>query len=134
MSHQKLPTTEDLRGHIQHVDRRIADACARVGRSPAEVSLVAVTKTFPPDVVEAAIAAGLTAFGENRVQELVAKSDAIPGKAMGGEITWHQVGPVQRNKAKDVAQRADVFHALDSIRLAKRLNRLVGEAGRKLPC
>ena len=73
-------------------------------------------------------------FGENRVQELVEKSDALPGEALGGDVRWHAIGPLQRNKARLVAERADVFHALDSVRLAKELDRRLAEYDRRLPC
>jgi pyridoxal phosphate enzyme (YggS family) len=116
------------------VRERIEAACARTGRDPAGVTLVAVTKTHPIDVVRAAVEAGLTDLGENRVQDLVAKSDAVPGRASGGPVRWHLVGHLQRNKARDAAARADVFHALDSLVLAEVLDRKAGEAGRVLEC
>ena len=112
---------------------RIADAAARAGRSPDGVTLVAVTKTHPLSVVAAAVAAGLTDFGENRAQELVAKSDAVPGRALGGSVRWHAIGSLQRNKARDVAARADLFHALDSPRLARALGARAQAASRVLP-
>jgi pyridoxal phosphate enzyme (YggS family) len=116
------------------VRERIAAACARAGRDPAGVTLVAVTKTHPPEVVRAAVAAGLRDLGENRVQELVEKSDAVPGAARGGAVRWHLVGHLQRNKAREAVARADLFHALDSARLAEALDRRAAEAGRVLEC
>ena len=91
-------------------------------------------KTFSEEVVGAARAAGLSDFGENRVQELADKSDALPGEACGGDVRWHLIGPLQRNKAKVVAARADAFHALDSVKLAKELDRRLAAEGRRLPC
>lgn len=123
-----------LEQRIEAVKERIERACQRVGRSSNEVSLIGVTKTFSPAVVEAAVEAGLRHFGENRVQELVEKAEMVPGRLRGGEITWHMVGHLQRNKAKDVVEYADTFHALDSARLAKELNRRASQAGRTIPC
>jgi pyridoxal phosphate enzyme (YggS family) len=117
-----------------HVRERIAQACARSGRSPEEVTLIAVTKTFPVEVVRAAVAAGLRDFGENRVQELVEKAEAVPGEGAGGGVRWHLIGHLQRNKARDAVRDADLFHALDSLRLAEALERRAEAAGRVLPC
>lgn len=124
----------DLAARVRSVRDRIAAACARAGRDPAEVRLVAVTKTFPVEVVRAGLAVGLTDFGENRVQELDAKAAKEPGLIEGGRVRWHLIGPLQRNKAKRAVARADVFHALDSERLARELERRAAEAGRILPC
>ena len=126
--------TDQIRTRTAEVEARIEAACARSGRSPEEVTLIAVTKTFPVDVVHAAVAAGLRDFGENRVQELVAKSDGVPGEARGGLIRWHLIGSLQRNKARDAAARADVFHTLDSRRLAEALDNRAAQAARVLPC
>ena len=112
---------------------RIAAAADRAGRSADDVTLVAVTKTHPLGLVRAAVAAGLRDLGENRVQELVDKSDAVPGESQGGEVRWHLIGSLQRNKARDAAARADLFHGLDSERLADALDRRAEAAGRVLP-
>ena len=116
----------------QRVLDRIAAAAARAGRSADAVTLVAVTKTHPLDTLRAALDAGLTDLGENRVQELVEKSDALPGEAQGGAVRWHAIGSLQRNKARDVAARASLFHALDSPRLARALSRKAADADRVL--
>ncbi|WP_412068214.1 YggS family pyridoxal phosphate-dependent enzyme [Rubrivirga sp. IMCC43871] len=115
------------------VRQRIAAAADRAGRDAGEVTLVAVSKTRPIETVRAAVAAGLRDLGENRVGELVDKSDVLPGGAEGGEVRWHLIGSLQRNKARDAAARADLFHALDSVRLADALDRKAAEAGRVLP-
>jgi pyridoxal phosphate enzyme (YggS family) len=128
------PSPAEIADRAARVRGRIEDACARAGRDPAGVTLVAITKTHPPELVSAAVEAGLTDLGENRVQELVAKSDAVPGVAMGGAVRWHLVGHLQRNKARDAAARADLFHALDSEALADALDRKATEAGRVLDC
>jgi pyridoxal phosphate enzyme (YggS family) len=127
-------TPAEIAERAARVRERIAAACARAGRDPASVTLVAVTKTHPPALVRAALGAGLVDFGENRVQELVAKSDAVPGAAQGGAARWHLIGHLQRNKARDAAARADLVHALDSVRLAEALDARAAEAGRVLPC
>ncbi len=120
--------------NLEQVQARIAAACQRAGRPVDAVTLVAVSKTFPVEVVEAARKAGLHNFGENRVQELVSKADRLPGMVAGGTVCWHLIGHLQRNKAKDAVRVADVFHALDSFRLAEELDRRCAEAGRVLPC
>jgi pyridoxal phosphate enzyme (YggS family) len=99
----------------------MAAACARVGRDPADVSLVAVSKTIPPERLVAAVAAGLTTLGENRVQEGEAKAGAVPG------ATWHLIGPLQSNKAKRALATFAVIESVDSLELAERLDRLAAE-------
>lgn len=107
----------------------IADACARSGRDPAGVTLVAVGKTVDPAQLRAAVAAGLAILGENRVQEAEAKIPAVPG------ARWHLVGPLQANKARRAVAIFDVVESVDSVALAARLDRLAGELrpGRPLP-
>ncbi|MFN3596241.1 MAG: YggS family pyridoxal phosphate-dependent enzyme [Rubricoccaceae bacterium] len=119
---------------VAAVRARIGRACAVAGRDASEVTLVAVTKTHPPEAVAAAQAAGLTDFGENRVQELVAKASELPGVTRGGRVRWHLIGPLQRNKTRDAVAYADVFHALDSLRLAEALSRRLVAAERTLEC
>jgi pyridoxal phosphate enzyme (YggS family) len=102
---------------------RIAEACARVARDPAEVTLVAVSKTVPPERLVAAVDAGLTTLGENRVQEAEAKVPAVPG------ATWHLIGPLQSNKARRALATFDVIESVDSLELARRLVRHAAESG-----
>ena len=125
--------TSTIADRAARVRDRIAEAAHRGGRDPGAVTLVAVTKTRPLETVRAAVAAGLRDLGENRVQELVEKSDAMPGESAGGAVRWHLIGSLQRNKARDAAARADLFHALDSLRLANALDKWAAEAGRVLP-
>ena len=108
---------------------RIAGAAARVGRPPGDVTLVAVSKTVAPDRLRAAVLAGLTTLGENRVQEAETKVDALPG------VTWHLVGPLQSNKARRAVAIFDVVETVDSVDLARRLDRLAGDGrpGGRLP-
>jgi len=110
----------------RHVLDRIAEACAAVGRDPEDVALVAVSKTVSVDRVRVAVAAGLTVLGENRVQDGAAKADALP------DATWHLIGPLQSNKARRAIEAFDVIESVDSLDLARRLDRLVREV-RGLP-
>lgn len=105
---------------------RIAEACTRVGRDPVEVRLVAVSKTVPVGRIRAAVVAGLTILGENRVQEGAAKVGLVPG------ATWHLIGPLQSNKVRGAVEAFDVVEAVDSVGLAARLDRIVREV-RGLP-
>lgn len=114
---------ERLRAAHEAVLGRIADACARVGREPGEVTLVAVSKTVPAERLRAGVEAGLTILGENRVQEAEAKVGEVAG------ATWHLIGPLQSNKARRAIETFDVVESVDSLPLAQRLDRLVGERG-----
>ncbi|MCX7868651.1 MAG: YggS family pyridoxal phosphate-dependent enzyme [Terrimicrobiaceae bacterium] len=103
---------------------RIAAACARAGRAPGSVALVAVSKTQPPEVVRAAHAAGIGLFGENRVQELVAKVPECPSS-----ITWHLIGHLQTNKIRKALPLCALLHGVDSLDLARGIERIAGELG-----
>ena len=100
---------------------RIAVACSRVDRDPGDVTLVAVSKTVPADALRDAIAAGLDLFGENRVQEGLAKSPDVPG------ARWQLVGPLQSNKARRALEVFESIQTVDSVDLARRLDRLAAE-------
>jgi pyridoxal phosphate enzyme (YggS family) len=116
----------DVGVRLAEVRARIAAAAARAGRRPDEVLLVAVTKTVPADAVRAALAAGQRVFGENRVQEAIAKAgDCGPG------ASWHLIGHLQRNKARPAARLFDVVESIDSLELAVELDRRAQEAGRR---
>lgn len=103
---------------------RIESACERAGRATDEVGIVAVTKTFGPDVIEAAMRAGLSLFGENRVQEAAAKIPLSPGGA-----SWHLIGHLQRNKVRAALPLFDVIHAVDSLRLLQQIDALADQEG-----
>jgi PLP dependent protein len=98
-----------LEGNLTAVRRTIAAACAEAGRDPAEVTLVAITKTFGEDDVRALAGLGVTTLGENRESELKAKAPATADL----EIQWHFVGQLQSNKARSLARYADVIHSVD---------------------
>jgi PLP dependent protein len=100
---------------------RIARACETAGRDPAAVRLVAVSKTVPVERIRAAVAAGLTTLGENRVQEAAAKVDAVPG------ASWHLIGPLQSNKTRRAVETFEMIESVDSLELAIRLDRVVRE-------
>ncbi len=121
-----------IAGRVAAVRERIARAAARAGRRPEDVTLVAVSKTFPADAVRAAFAAGLREFGENRVQEAERKIEATAElKAQG--LRWHLVGHLQSNKAKRAAELFDHVHSVDDVELGRRLDRAAAERGRALP-
>src|SRR5262250_1429769 len=115
--------------NIAHIRDRIAAAAARAGRDPGEITLMAVTKTFPAEPIREAYAAGIRAFGENRVQEFAGKAAALRDLA---DARWHMIGHLQSNKA---VKAAELFHAVDSVdslRLAEKLNEGTKAAGKQL--
>ncbi|MCY4464188.1 MAG: YggS family pyridoxal phosphate-dependent enzyme [Chloroflexi bacterium] len=118
--------------NIQRVQERIANACARSGRHPSEVTLVAVTKQQTVDAMLAAVAAGLQQLGENRVEEAAVKIPQVAATATQ-PVTWHMVGHIQSRKAKQVVPLFDLAQSVDSLRLAQRLSRLAQARGRDFP-
>lgn len=104
--------------NLQAVKSRIAAACRACGRDPAEVALLAVSKTWPSASVTEAAAAGQRAFGENYVQEGVAKAEALA--ALG--LEWHFIGPLQSNKTRAVAAHFQWVHSVDRLKIAQRLS------------
>jgi PLP dependent protein len=119
---------DELRDRLAGVRERIEGAKARAGRADA-VTLVAVTKTHPAEVVRAAVAAGAGDVGENRVQEM----DDKVGEIGRGAVRWHLIGHLQRNKAARAVAIADLVHSLDSLRLAEALSAEAEKAGIVLP-
>lgn len=109
--------------NLTAVRERIVAAARRAGRDPAGVTLVAVTKTHPPELIAEALAAGVVDLGENRVQEAAEKIEAL--SAQRAAIRWHLIGHLQRNKAKLAAGLFDLIHSVDSLRLAETLARHV---------
>jgi pyridoxal phosphate enzyme (YggS family) len=110
----------DLRHRLDIVRQQIEEAAGRCGRSAAEITLVAVSKTHPAELIREAIAAGVADFGENRVQEAEAK---IP-RVGRDKARWHLIGHLQSNKARRAVELFDLIHSLDSAALARRLDRL----------
>jgi hypothetical protein len=115
-----------LCARLDCVRERIADAARRVGRDPAGIRLVAISKTFPLEAIRAAAAAGQRDFGENKVQEALPKIES--GRDL--QVTWHFVGHLQSNKARKAAQRFDVIHSVDTADLALRLDAAARDASR----
>ena len=111
---------------IRSVESRIAAACERAGRRREDVLLIAVSKTFPADAVEAALHAGITDVGENRVQEARDKKPDVQSPAR-----WHLIGHLQSNKAKDAVRLFDVIHTVDSIALGEKIARAAEGAGKR---
>jgi PLP dependent protein len=114
--------------NLARVRQRIADAARRAGRRPEEIALMAVTKTFPPEIIREAYNAGARLFGENRVQEFAEK---VPSLANLAEIDFHLIGHLQSNKAAKAAQIFAGIDSVDSLHLADKLNAAV--AAKRLP-
>ena len=117
----------DMRANLGRVQEAVARACARAGRSPDHVLLIAVSKTMEVERVRLAIAAGVAALGENRVQEAKEKIEAL-----GRPVPWHLIGSLQTNKARDAARLFDWIHSVDRLDLAQELSRRAHGAGRPL--
>jgi len=113
---------EGLAGRVREVRERIATAARSVGRDPSEVRLIAVTKTHPPEIAQAAVDVGLHDLGENRVDELVAKCAVVDAR-------WHLVGRLQSNKVKAVVGRATLIHSVDRRSLVDAIDRHAQAAG-----
>ncbi|PJI42306.1 YggS family pyridoxal phosphate-dependent enzyme [Ferrovibrio sp.] len=114
------------------IRQQIADAAATAKRDPAAVKLVAVAKTFPAEAVVEALAAGQRHFGENRVQEGMAKYPAL--RETHPDLVLHLIGPLQTNKVKQAVAHFDVIHTLDRDSLAQELAKEFDRSGRRLPC
>ncbi len=125
----------DILEHYTAVTHQIDQAAERAGRAADEITLVAVTKTWPVETLLAAYEVGMRHFGENRAEEMAAKRTAVDD-ILGPDngIIWHQIGTLQSRKTNLVADHADMFHALDRLKIAQRLsNRLMQTAHAPLP-
>lgn len=118
---------DDLRLRLPGVWSRIEAAAKRSGRTRDAIKLIAVSKTHPADVLRAAIEAGLTDLGENRVQEAESKIDKLGREA----ATWHLIGHLQSNKARRAVQLFDMIHSIDSVGLVEKLDRACAELERE---
>lgn len=125
MSEAPSAAPEIIAANLADVRDRIARAASAARRAPSTVRLLAVSKTFGPDAVRAAVAAGQRDFGENRVQEALAKMDAVADAS----VSWHLIGHLQSNKAKRAAARFHAIHSVDSLDLLLQLDRAAAEAG-----
>ena len=119
-------SVDDFRSARARVLENIAEACRRAGRDPGDVSLVAVSKNVDAGRREVAVRAGLTLLGENRVQEAETKAPLLPA------ARWHLIGPLQSNKARKAVELFEVIETVDSLDLARRLDRLAAESARHL--
>jgi len=119
---------DDFKSRLDAVRARIERAVRRAGRDPSSVTLVAVSKSVPVERLREAITNGCRVFGENRVQEALAKMEEVGGRAPG-EIEWHLIGPLQTNKIKAVVGRFALLHAVDRLEVAERLDRAARERG-----
>jgi len=118
----------ELLRNINSVQERIAAACARAGRDPSSVTLVAVTKGQPPEVVSEAARLGLTLFGENKIQEAKVKIPLCPGR-----LRWHFIGHLQTNKCREAVDLFEMVQSVDSLYLAEELNKRAEQAAKTLP-
>jgi len=110
--------------NLREVGQRIKAACLRANRNPADVGLIAVSKTFPAEAVREAAAAGQQVFGESRLQEAEPKIALLPGS-----LHWHFIGRIQRNKVRRILPLFGVIHAVDSFALASYMNGIAAESG-----
>ena len=113
-----------LKENLKNVEEKIKKACTDAGRKREEVTLIAVSKTKPLETVKEANELGVRVFGENKVQELVDKYDALPK-----DIHWHMIGHLQRNKVKYIIDKVDLIHSVDSLRLAEAIEKEAAKRG-----
>jgi pyridoxal phosphate enzyme (YggS family) len=117
-----------LSENLTAIQSRIHAACARVGRAPDSVLLLAVSKTHPPETIAAAVAQGITHFGENKIQEAKAKIPLSPSPAR-----WHFIGHLQSNKCHDAVELFEMVQGVDSLAIARELNKRAEQAGKCIP-
>lgn len=117
-----------LKDNFEAVEKNVADACARAGRERSEVTLIAVSKTKPVDMLREVYEAGARDFGENKVQEICEKYDQLPS-----DIRWHMIGHLQRNKVKQVIDKVALIHSVDSYRLAQEISVQAQKKGLTIP-
>lgn len=108
-----------VKENLAKIEQRVADACKRANRDRNEVTLISVSKTKPVEMLQEAYDAGSRDFGENKVQEMMAKQDQLPD-----DIRWHMIGHLQRNKVKYLIGKVELIHSVDSLRLAQEISRL----------
>ena len=117
-----------LEDNFETVEKNVANACARAGRDRSEVTLIAVSKTKPVEMLRAVYDAGARDFGENKVQEICEKYDKLPS-----DIKWHMIGHLQRNKVKQVIDKVTLIHSVDSYRLAQEISVQAQKKGLSIP-
>lgn len=120
---------DHIRENLEKINKNISEAARRSGRTPEEITLVAVSKTYPAEAITAAVGFGIADIGESRVQE------AEPKILNLGKIArWHMIGHLQTNKAKKAVAAFDIIQSVDSLKLAEEINRRAGEIKRKIDC
>ncbi len=117
-----------LAANLEKIQQRIAAACARAGRDPASVTLLAVSKNQPPEAVQEAAGLGLTLFGESRIQEAKAKIPLCPGR-----LRWQMIGHVQTNKCRDAVELFEMVQSVDSLHLARELDKWADKQSKTMP-
>ena len=106
-----------LKDNLANVESNIQKACTKSGRDRADVTLIAVSKTKPAELLKEIYDAGVRDFGENKVQEICEKYDKLPS-----DIRWHMIGHLQRNKVKQIIDKVCMIHSVDTYRLAEEIN------------
>jgi len=117
-----------LADNLHSIQQRIRAACDRVDREPNSLTLLAVTKTHPPEVIKTAVEAGLFFFGENKIQEAKAKIPLCPGRAR-----WHFIGHLQSNKCRDAVELFEMIDSVDSLAIAQEINKRAEQAKKTMP-
>lgn len=123
--------TAEFAARLERVQSQIRAACQKAGRSPDEVTLVAVSKTHPAETVLTAARAGVQHFGENRVEEAAGKIAQVR-QSIDRPISWHMIGHVQSRKARELPGLFAMVHSIDTVRLAEKLSRALGQAGQTI--
>ncbi|MEQ1850029.1 MAG: YggS family pyridoxal phosphate-dependent enzyme [Chthoniobacteraceae bacterium] len=118
------PAAASIEERLRAIHGRMTEAASKSGRRAEDVTLVAVSKTHPPDAIGEALAAGQAVFGESRVQEARAKIPLVPGRAR-----WHFIGHLQKNKIRHALPLFELFHGIDSLEIARDMERIASEAG-----
>ena len=126
--HQPEKERAMLKDNFETVEKNVAAACKRAGRDRSEVTLIAVSKTKPVEMLREVYDAGARDFGENKVQEICEKYDQLPS-----DIKWHMIGHLQRNKVKQVIDKAALIHSVDSYRLAQEISVQAQKKGLTIP-
>ena len=117
-----------LAENIESIQQRIRAACGRAGRAPESVTLLAVSKTHPPETIREAVNCGQLLFGENKIQEAKAKIPLCPGKCR-----WHFIGHLQSNKVRDAVELFQMIQGVDSLALAREISRRCEQAAKRMP-
>ncbi len=118
----------DIEHNLRGIQQRIESACARAGRTPSDITLLAVTKGHPPETVRTAAELGLTVFGESKVQEAKPKISLCSSR-----LRWHMIGHLQSNKCRDAVHFFEMIQSIDSLSLAEEVNRRADQAGKTIP-